>query len=132
MNGSAAVNRGRFESRKKAPATTGSLGRPPSYFDAAHKTIWCEISSSIPTGVAGKSDRQVVEMAVRLLYQFRTDLAMQASKLAILMNLLSRLGLDPQARTRLEIETEAPQEERDEWSGLKPATQNAQRLMPVK
>ncbi len=118
MRGSVAVNAGRFASRKKSPKTQGSVGNPPKYFDAALKRIWKELASSIPSGVAGKSDRQVLEMASRLLHQFRSDPLMQSSRLAILMQLLSRLGLDPQARTRLQVEqTPAPKPD-DEWNFL--------------
>lgn len=118
MRGSVIVNAGRFSDRKKAPQTEGSVGSPPKYFDAALKKVWKELSSSIPTGVAGSSDRQVIEMASRLLHQFRTDPLMQSSRLAILMQLLSRLGLDPQARTRLQVGQPPAQKTDDQWSFL--------------
>jgi phage terminase small subunit len=118
MRGSVAVNAGRFSDRKKSPKTEGAIGNPPKYFDAALKRVWKELASSIPTGVGGKSDRQVVEMASRLLNQFRTDPLMQASRIAILMQLLSRLGLDPQARTRLQVEQKPTPKPDDEWSFL--------------
>jgi hypothetical protein len=97
MTGSASKNPKRFASRKSAPATIGTVGNPPKYFSTAEKKVWKELTTSIAPGVAGSSDRQVIEMAAKLLHQFRTDPDMQASRLAILMQLLSRLGLDPQA-----------------------------------
>lgn len=118
MRGSLAVNAGRFEARKKAPKATGQIGKPPKYFKPRLAEIWSEISSAIPFGVAGSADRMVIEMASRLLDQFRTDPEMQASRIAILMQLLSRLGLDPQARTKLQVEMPKQQKPDDEWSFL--------------
>jgi phage terminase small subunit len=101
--GSAAKDPARFADRKNSPITTGQLGDPPDYFDAALSAIWLELSEAIPAGITGSADRVAVEMATKLLHQFRTEPAMQASRLAILTNLLSRLGLDPQGRTRLQV-----------------------------
>lgn len=103
MRGSVAANAGRFADRKSAPKTTGTIGDPPKYFSADQRRVWKEIAASIPAGVAGCSDRLVLEMASRLMHQFRTEPDLQASRIAILMQLLSRLGLDPQARTRLQV-----------------------------
>ncbi len=102
--GSEQVNAGRFADRKDAPPTTGVIGPPPKSLSAAEKKIWKELVSTIPAGVAGESDRISVEIASRLLHQFRTNgHTMQSSRISLLMGMLSRLGLDPQARTRLHI-----------------------------
>lgn len=122
MRGSVAVNAGRFASRKSAPTTAGEVGNPPKYFDSSTKKVWKEIVSAIPAGVAGAADRMAIEMASRLMHQFRTEPDMQASRIAILMNLLSRLGLDPQARTKLQVGGGASKdaEPTDEWTFAKP------------
>ncbi len=117
MKGSLAVNKGRFADRKDSPSATGKVGLPPKYFSSQEKAVWKEIAKAIPAGVAGGSDRMVIEMASRLLHQFRTDPVMQSSRLSLLMQLLSRLGLDPQARTRLQIE-QPKETTTDEWSDL--------------
>lgn len=133
LNGSVAINKGRFASRKNAPTTTGSLGTPPKHLDEAAKKVWREIVKSIPAGVAGASDRITVEMASTLLAQFRAAPAtMQASRVALLLNLLGRLGLDPQARTKLQIETTPPTEKKDDkWSSISttPPAQRDTRVM---
>lgn len=118
MRGSLSVNPGRFEARRKAPKTIGVLGKPPKHFGPRVAAIWTEIVVAIPEGVAGSADRMVVEMATRLMDQFRTDPDMQASRIAILMQLLSRLGLDPQARTKLQVEQQPTAKPDDEWSFL--------------
>ena len=103
--GSEQVNAGRFASRKDAPATTGTIGDPPRHLTTPEKKVWKELTAVIPAGVAGESDRIAVEIASRLLYQFRSNpTGMQTSRLNALMDVMSRLGLDPQARTRLHVE----------------------------
>jgi hypothetical protein len=98
------VNAGRFADRKNAPPTQGVIGLPPKSLTAAEKKVWKELAIAIPDGVAGESDRIAVEIASRLLHQFRTNAhTMQSSRISLLMNMLSRLGLDPQARTRLHV-----------------------------
>jgi hypothetical protein len=130
LNGSLAVNKGRFSDRKKAPPATGEVGSPPKYFSTDEKKVWKEIAKAIPAGVAGGSDRMVIEMASRLLHQFRIDPLMQSSRLSLLMQLLSRLGLDPQARTKLQVEPPAVEKTQDEWSNLTttPAVQRNTRV----
>lgn len=129
MKGATAINKGRFEDRKATPSTVGTVGNPPKHLTTEVKSAWREIAKSIPAGVAGKSDRLTVEMASRLLYQFRTEPNMQASRISLLMQLMSRLGLDPQARTRMHVETQPDKtpKDTDEWSTLQPATQTGQR-----
>lgn len=117
VKGAVKINRGRFESRKTAPTTTGEVGSPPKRLSSDQKTAWIEITTAIPSGIAGASDRVAVEMAAVLLAQFRSNpIEMQASRIAILMQLLSRLGLDPQARTRLNAEPADTQKVHDEWT----------------
>jgi phage terminase small subunit len=119
LSGSSAKDPKRFATRKKSPKTQGPIGTAPTYFNAALKKVWDEVSSSIPAGVAGGSDRLVIEMASRLMHQFRTDPEMSSAKVAILMNLLSRLGLDPQSRTKLQVDgAEEKNNQADEWSGI--------------
>lgn len=119
LSGSAKVNAGRFASRQSMPPTTGEIGPPPENLKNALHPTWNEISTAIPKGIAGSADRIAVEMATRLLHQFRTDPDMQASRISILTNLLSRLGLDPQARTKLQTSS-APTEQEDSWQFLTP------------
>lgn len=128
MTGALDTNRGRFEDRKTAPTTSGELGPAPSYFDDDTAAVWDELSQLIPDGVAGTADRIAVELTARLLFQFRTDPDMQGQRIATLMQLLSRLGMEPQARTKMAV----PQPEQslpdDEWTSLTP---NAVRTMPL-
>lgn len=101
QNGSLAANKGRFEDRKTAPPTIGKVGGPPKYFNKDQAKVWKELVKMIPSGVAGAADRATVEMAARLLYQFRTDPGMSSMKMALLSQVQSKLGLDPQARLKL-------------------------------
>ena len=101
LDGSVAVNKGRYAHRASAPPTTGTVGDPPAYFTPDQDECWHQVKMAIPAGVAGSSDVFAVEIAARLLHEFRTDPEMPAAKLTILTNTMSRLGLDAQGRTRL-------------------------------
>jgi phage terminase small subunit len=116
MKGSVAHNAGRFEKRKASPKPTGEIGAPPEYFRPEQKEVWKEIVAAIPYGVAGSADRFAIEMAAILLDQLRDTPLMQASRIAVLMNLLSRLGLDPQARTRLNAPEPEPESDNSPYS----------------
>lgn len=132
LSGSVAVNKGRFADRKNAPATSGTIGSPPKHLDAETKRVWKELAKSIPLGVAGASDRLTVELAAQLLSQFRAAPAtMQASRVSLLLTLMSRLGLDPQARTKLQVEPTTAEKADDEWSTLEtlPTAQRNMRTM---
>src|SRR5579875_1446510 len=128
LNGSAKVNAGRFADRQSMPPTTGEIGLPPGHLPADCHATWKEISTAIPAGIAGAADRIAVELATRLLQQFRTDPDMQASRIAILTNLLSRLGLDPQARTRLHTPSQPDPD--DSWQFLATPSEPRSTRMP--
>lgn len=108
LKGSVDVNPGRFASRKNSPRTAGSLGTAPRNLSADAKKVWKELAAVIPVGVAGEGDRTLLEIAANLLSQFRADpAAMRSSRLSLLLQTLGRLGLDPQARTKIQVEVPA-------------------------
>ena len=47
------------------------LGAPPADWLPLAKALWHEIANQIPHGVAGKSDRVVFELLIRMLAQVR-------------------------------------------------------------
>ncbi len=118
LTGALRVNPARFTERQKAPPTIGVVGPAPKHLSANEKKVWREISNAIPEGIAGKADRFALEMCSRLLQQFRTDPDMQASRIAVLLQLLSRLGLEPQARTKLQVAEKPAVKQDDEWSAI--------------
>ena len=123
--GSDQINAGRFADRRAAPPTIGTIGASPKHLTAPEKRVWNELAQAIPTGVAGSSDRISVEIAARLLSQFRTNPTdMQSSRLSLLMSMLSRLGLDPQARTRLQVSQPAEPRHADPLSRYMSALTN--------
>lgn len=102
--GSNQINAGRFKDRQDMPETTGALGDPPKHLPGPVKKVWKELAQVIPAGVAGETERQKLELAAQLLSQFRTNPTnMPTSRIALLEGMLGRLGLDPQARTKMHV-----------------------------
>jgi hypothetical protein len=80
--------------RKNEPKPDGPIGRPPSYFDASHRSIWREIVDECPRGVLTRADRKLLELAVRLTSKMRTIPGRMPKWLEFLGDALLDLGLD--------------------------------------
>jgi hypothetical protein len=59
------------ERRREDPEPAGELGEPPLYFSAPELQCWTELVSITPRGVLTARDRWVVEMAARLMAEYR-------------------------------------------------------------
>lgn len=98
------------------PQPKGEIGKPPGRLDAAQRAAWREIVNQAPEGVLTGSDRLAVELAAVLLAEFRTAPAeFQAARLARLESLLSKFGMNPSDRSRLNI---APPAKRNAFDDL--------------
>jgi hypothetical protein len=90
--------------RPPEPRPVGPLGTAPEHLGDREKTIWDELSSLLPPGVAGSCDEPAFEVIVCLLSQFRHNRStMSGSLLMQLSNLLGKFGMTPSSRASLSI-----------------------------
>jgi len=88
--------------RRIDPATSGDIGDPPKHLTQREQDTWKEIVNLAIPGVLTLHDRVAVEMATRLLAEFRTDSqSFTAAKLARLEAMLGRFGMTPADRSRV-------------------------------
>jgi hypothetical protein len=79
----------------------GTVGDAPASWPQEAKEIWTEFVSQIPEGVAGNSDRVIVEVAVRLLIKMRSKNGFTAAVASQLRCALASLGMTPSDRSRV-------------------------------
>lgn len=96
------------------------LGAPPKTFSDQEKAAWREIAKNATPGTLGNSDRIAVEIAVKMLVRFRSGIYTKASEVAVLISMLSRLGMTPTDRTKLVADGQpskaAVHDNNDEWT----------------
>ena len=83
---------------------------PPKYFSAKQKAVWVEIVNSLPASVLQATDRMAVELAARLIAQFRAqpDSEVTSAQVAQIRTALAVLGMTPADRSRVSIKKQAP------------------------
>ena len=84
------------------PEPVGELGPPPAYFDKDEKQAWIDISVAVPHGVAFGSDSLVVEIAAKLMAEFRRG-EISGAKLQVLRGCLAEFGMTPASRSRIVV-----------------------------
>ena len=89
------------------PEPVGELGPPPDYFDDAEKKAWMDISAAVPHGVAFGSDALVVEIAAKLMAEFRGG-EISGAKLQVLRGCLAEFGMTPASRSRIVVKKDKP------------------------
>ena len=97
------------------PLVVEPLGEPPSDWPAKAKQLWWEVQSQIPPGVATRSDRQIVELTVRLIGKVRVQkgAALTPSMAAQIRACLACLGMTPADRARLTVAPRIPGEDQE-------------------
>lgn len=93
----------RFRDVRDEPVPEAEIGDPPKSLKAAQQRIWHEFVEIIPAGVLGNTDRPTLEMACKLMYEFRTNDDMQSAKSGQLIKLLGELGMSPAARAKIRL-----------------------------
>jgi hypothetical protein len=94
--------RSRHKDREGEPIVLMPLGPPPKCFQPEARIIWHELVDSIPPGVVTKSDRYIVELAVRLVIQMRhSKMGLTPALASQLRACLASLGLTPADRSRV-------------------------------
>jgi len=97
------------------------IGVAPKHLQATERAIWVEVVKNAPEGLLGRPDRLVLEIATRMIAKIRTG-EFKASDVGHTMRILSKLGMDPAARQKLNLEppatpqpdTKSPWDELDE------------------
>ena len=90
------------ERRRADPETSGEIGDPPEHLTESEQDTWEEIVKLALPGVLTLHDRVALEIATRLLDEFRTDSrSFAAARLARLEALLGRFGMTPADRSRV-------------------------------
>jgi hypothetical protein len=90
----------RARARRNEPQPTGELGPPPAHMSPKQREIWYELATTIPSGVAAKSDRIAFEIIVHLTEKLRNRQA-RTGELSLLSNLLGKMGMIPADRSRV-------------------------------
>jgi phage terminase small subunit len=83
---------------------------PPSYFKPNQKDVWNEIVGSLPASVLQATDRMAVELAARLIANFRKmpDDGVTSAQVAQIRTALAVLGMTPADRSRVSMKKQAP------------------------
>lgn len=83
---------------------------PPKYFKIKQKEVWNEIVGVLPAAVLQATDRMAVELAARLIAQFRAapDSEVTSSQVAQIRTALAVLGMTPADRSRVSAKKEIP------------------------
>jgi phage terminase small subunit len=118
LSGAIQKNPQRFAARGNEPTPTAPVGAPPKHMEAAEKAVWKEIVAVSPKGVLTNADRLLLEVACRLVTQFRSGLLLRASEVSTLLNSLGRLGLSPADRAKLNVQSEPPKPGDDPYAFL--------------
>ena len=94
-------NPGKRPINELEPEVIEPLGTPPAGWKAGAKALWHEMVGCAPEGVLTKADRHLMEIAVRLLAQIRSDAEVRAATVTQFRACLSEMGMTPSARSRL-------------------------------
>jgi hypothetical protein len=102
LSGSAKKNAARMkrQGRDSEPKPDPNFGDPPARLTESQRTLWLELVDQIPGSVITKSDRWLVELAVRLQEKIITGVAL-GSDVSNLNRCLSQLGLTPADRSKV-------------------------------
>lgn len=102
----------RGDERANEPKPDVGLGPAPRHLSKRERACWSEIVKACTRGVLFAPDRIAVEMAARLLAEYREKKqAFTVSKLARLQSLLASLGMTPADRSRVKVQSETTPDE---------------------
>lgn len=90
--------------RNLVPKSAYDIGEPPAMMTDKQKAIWYEICDSAIPGTLTSAERIPLELAACLLDEFRQyPLECATSRIAMLVGILSRFGMTPVDRQKLNI-----------------------------
>lgn len=105
LRGADKKNPKRLRDRENEPVPKAAIGkRPPAHLNREERRCWRELVRAAPYGVIGDCDAWEVEMAARLMAQYRESGAeMPASRLGLLHSILGRFGFTPADRSKVQV-----------------------------
>jgi len=98
--------------RRVDPKTSGPVGEPPPSMNLELHGTWHELAEYAPLNVLRSADRALLEMATKLLFNFRRlpfDVLPESALIAQFIKCLSAMGMTPSDRSKVH----APQEKLD-------------------
>jgi phage terminase small subunit len=107
--------RGAFDkdpSRRREDFEAGAFDpTPPKYFKPKQRDAWSEIVGVLPASVLQATDRMAVELAARLIAQFRAldDSEVTSAQVAQIRTALAVLGMTPADRSRVSVKKQTPE-----------------------
>lgn len=119
--------RGAFDkdpARRREDFSAGEFDpAPPDYFQPHQVDVWNEIVGVLPATVLQATDRMAVELASRLIAQFRQqpDVMVTSAQVAQIRTALAVLGMTPADRSRVSAKKETPKNPFAEMLGAKKA-----------
>jgi len=94
----------------------GKIGNPPAHFSKELKSVWKEFVDNLVDGVLQKSDRQSLEIACHLMFQFRQNpVDFSGAKLSRLHSLLGSFGMTPSDRRNISVPDKKPENPFDKF-----------------
>jgi phage terminase small subunit len=108
LSGTYERNRKKYDTRLNlVPVITAPIGTAPRHLQATERAVWAEVIRSAPIGLLGRPDRIILEVASRLIPRMRAG-DLKPSELGVLLNILNKLGMNPTARQKLNLEPAEP------------------------
>jgi phage terminase small subunit len=99
--------RGGFKNRRQRaaeragePIPSGAIGNPPAHLSEAARGIWEEMAREGGQWLTG-ADRMLLEVACRLMAEFRASAEVTASQSSVLISVLNKLGFGPAERSKI-------------------------------
>lgn len=95
--------------KRKDAQTSGPVGDPPPSMNLELHATWYELAEHAPINVLRSADRALLEMATKLLFNFRRlpfDVLPESALIAQFIKCLSVMGMTPTDRSKVH----APQE----------------------
>lgn len=102
---------------RRDPEPAGELGEPPAHLTELELACWRELVAMSAPGVLTAGDRWMVEIAARLMAEYRSGAEFRPARLTRLHSALAALGLSPSDRSKV-IPTKPEQRENDPWNDI--------------
>ncbi len=117
LNGTLKEHPGRYASRIEPVACPAGIGDPPSHLSVARKNIWHELVAQLPEGHLQSADRFLLEIATHLMARLRNRKTLiTKGEESLLMNALSKLGLTPTDRGKVNLLPPKQDAPHDPWA----------------
>ncbi len=113
MRGSFAKDPQRRKAREHEPEVSRSLGDPPTTLNESEQARWHEMADWAPWLTI--ADRTVVEQTCQLWMLMRDRKATSADMKSLSMN-LSKLGMTPSDRSRVQMPTAKPKSKLEKYA----------------